>query len=439
MAVLSITLFFIILATLIFYIMTLKDFKFKEVFNTVVIVAALGYFVDVYDLVLFLIIGMDSIKDLGIPGDLIGNFQHILNVQMIGMLAGGLFWGILGDKKGRLSVLFGSIILYSVANVANGFVKELSDLTQVPPLQMYVILRFIAGFGLAGELGAGITLVSESMPKETRGFGTMMVASVGVLGAVAAGVIGLTHIGWANAYFIGGALGFSLLFLRIGVFESGMFKNLENKEVNQGQIFFIFKNKERAFKYLNCILIGLPVWFIIGILIGRAPKIAEILHVDGKIVPGLSIMFCYSGLVFGDIMSGLFSQLFRSRKKAVLLFYGLCLVSVFTYLNLQAPSVFVFYSLIFCMGFSVGFWAVFVTMASEQFGTNLRSTVTTTVPNFVRGSLVLVALLFDSINKEYGLINAAYIVTVVVLAISCFSLYHLKETFGKDMDFIEKE
>jgi MFS transporter, putative metabolite:H+ symporter len=438
MAVLSITLFFIILTTLIFYIMTLKDFKFKEVLNTVVIVAALGYFVDVYDLVLFLIIGMESIKDLGIGGDPTGNFQHILNVQMIGMLAGGLFWGILGDKKGRLSVLFGSIILYSVANVANGFVKELSDLTQIPALQMYVILRFIAGFGLAGELGAGITLVSESMPKETRGFGTMIVASVGVMGAVAAALIG-TYSEWENAYFIGGGLGFSLLLLRIGVFESGMYKNLQDKEVNQGQFFFLFKNKERALRYLNCILIGLPVWFIIGILIGRAPKIAEVLHVEGKIVPGFSIMFCYSGLVFGDIMSGLFSQLFRSRKKAVLLFYGLCLLFVVCYLNLHAPSVFVFYSLIFCMGFSVGFWAVFVTMASEQFGTNLRSTVTTTVPNFVRGSLVLVALLFDSINSRYGLINAAYVVTVVVLAISCFSLYHLKETFGKDMDFIEKE
>jgi MFS family permease len=417
--------------------MTLKDFQFREVFNTVVIVAALGYFVDVYDLVLFLIIGMDSIKDLGITGDLVGNFQYLLNVQMIGMLVGGLFWGILGDKKGRLSVLFGSIILYSFANVSNGFVKELSDMTQIPALQMYAILRFIAGFGLAGELGAGITLVSESMSKETRGYGTMIVASVGVTGAIAAALIG-TYIGWQSAYFIGGGLGFSLLLLRIGVFESGMYKNLKDKEVNQGQFFFIFGNTDRALKYINCILIGLPVWFIIGILVGRAPKIAEILHVDGKITAGLSVMFCYSGLVFGDIVSGVVSQLFKSRRKAVVLFYGLCLLFVITYLSLDHPSTFIFYSLIFCLGFSVGFWAIFVTMASEQFGTNLRSTVTTTVPNFVRGSLVLVALLFDTLNSSYGLINSAYIVTVIVLIISAFSLYHLKETFGKDMDFLEK-
>jgi putative MFS transporter len=416
--------------------MTLKGFKFKEVFNTVVVVAALGYFVDVYDLVLFLIIGTKSLQDLKIPGDLISNFQYLLNVQMIGMLAGGLFWGILGDKKGRLSVLFGSIILYSLANVANGFVRELAEASQMDNLKMYAILRFIAGFGLAGELGAGITLVSESMTKETRGFGTMIVASVGVTGAVAAGLVG--KIGWEAAYFIGGGLGFSLLFLRIGVFESGMFKNLQNKEVNQGQFFFLFKNKERAFKYLNCILIGLPVWFIIGILVGRAPKIAEALQIDGKIEPGLAVMLCYSGLVLGDIASGLFSQLFYSRRKAVLLFYGLCLVFVIAYLNLTHASTFVFYGIIFCLGFSVGFWAVFVTMASEQFGTNLRSTVTTTVPNFVRGSLVGVAFFFDSMNVKFGLINAGYIVTVVVLLISCFSLYYLKETFGKDMDFLEK-
>jgi putative MFS transporter len=419
--------------------MSLNDFKLKDVLNATVIVAALGYFVDVYDLVLFLIIGGISLQDLGISSEnSIPDFQYLLDVQMIGMLIGGVFWGILGDKKGRLSVLFGSIILYSLANVANGFVAELASVTGTPVLTMYSVLRFIAGFGLAGELGAGITLVSEIMDKKTRGFGTMIIASVGVTGAVVAGLVG--KMGWELAYFIGGGLGFSLLLLRIGVMESGMFKNINHQHVNQGSFFFIFKKKERILRYINSILIGLLVWFIIGVLIGRAPLFASFLNVAGKIDKGFCIIMCYSGLAFGDVASGLLSQLLQSRRKALLVFYGLCLMFVLIYLNLDkvSSSTTVFYSIIFCMGFSVGFWAVFVSMASEQFGTNLRATVTTTVPNFVRGSLVLVALFFDILVKSYNIITSAYIVTLVILAISCTSLLLLKETFGKDLDYLEE-
>jgi MFS transporter, putative metabolite:H+ symporter len=417
--------------------MSLKDFNLKEVLNVTVIVAALGYFVDVYDLVLFLIIGGTSLQDLGISSEnSIPDFQYLLNVQMIGMLIGGIFWGILGDKKGRLSVLFGSIILYSLANVANGLVAELSSATGTQVLTMYSILRFVAGFGLAGELGAGITLVSEIMDKKTRGFGTMIIASVGVTGAVVAGLVG--KMGWELAYFIGGGLGFSLLLLRIGVIESGMFKNIHHKDVRQGNFFYIFKSGERTLRYINSILIGLLVWFIIGVLIGRAPLFAGLLNVAGKIDKGFCIIMCYSGLAFGDVLSGVLSQILRSRKKALLIFYGLCFLFVLIYLNLNNVSTAVFYTVIFCMGFSVGFWAVFVTMASEQFGTNLRATVTTTVPNFVRGSLVLVALLFDTLLLNYSLITSAYIVTFIILLISCTSLFLLKETFGKDLNYLEE-
>jgi MFS transporter, putative metabolite:H+ symporter len=417
--------------------MSMNDFKLKDVLNATVIVAALGYFVDVYDLVLFLIIGGTSLKDLGISSEnSIPDFQYLLDIQMIGMLIGGVFWGILGDKKGRLSVLFGSIIMYSIANVANGFVAELSFSTSTQVMTMYSILRFIAGFGLAGELGAGITLVSEIMDKKTRGFGTMIIASVGVTGAVVAALVG--KLGWELAYFIGGGLGFSLLFLRIGVIESGMFKNIHHQDVRQGNFFFIFKKKERILRYINSILIGLLVWFIIGILIGRAPLIAGLLKVEGKIDKGFCVMMCYVGLVFGDICSGMISQILKSRKKSLFIFYGLCLIFVVTYLNLYQASSAVFYTVIFCLGFSVGFWAVFVTMASEQFGTNLRATVTTTVPNFVRGSLVLVALFFDTLAKSYDIITTAYIVTIVLVIISSISLFLLKETFGKDLNYLEE-
>lgn len=405
--------------------------RFKDVLNVTVLVAALGYFVDVYDLVLFLIIGKESITALGIPGDLIENFQFLLNVQMIGMLIGGVFWGILGDKKGRLSVLFGSIIMYSTANVLNGFVGYFA------PYQMesYIFLRFVAGLGLAGELGAGITLVSEIMSKETRGYGTMLVASVGVVGAVVAGFV--AKIGWEVSYFIGGGLGLSLLLLRIGVFESGFFKNAQESNVKRGSFFMLFESKERFMKYLHCILIGLPVWFIIGILVGRAPEISKILSVQGVVVQGTCVMLCYTGLIFGDIMSGAISQWLRSRKRVIAMFYAFLIVVVMLYLNLNNISNTVFYAIIFALGFSVGFWAIFVTMAAEQFGTNLRATTATTVPNFVRGSLVLVALVFDYFYKATGLVGAVYVVTAIIMLISFWSLSNLKETFGKELDYLE--
>ncbi len=410
----------------------------KEVFNASVVVAALGYFVDVYDLVLFLVIGVQSLVDIGINKvDRIDEFQYLLNVQMIGMLIGGLFWGILGDKKGRLSVLFGSIIMYSLANIANGFVLEIASLFRMDVMLVYTILRFIAGFGLAGELGAGITLVSEVMSKEHRGYGTMMVASIGVTGAVAAALVG-SMMGWQVAYFIGGGLGLSLLLLRIGVFESGIFKKLHDTNVPKGDFFALFKNKEIAFRYLNCILIGAPVWFVIGILIGRAPEYAQLMSVQGEIERPMCILLCYSGLVFGDITSGALSQYLRSRTKVFYYFYALCSFLILLYLNLFNASSFLFYCFIFAMGYSVGFWAMFVTVGSEQFGTNLRATATTTIPNFVRGSLVPISLLFDYINERSGLIVAGYIVTAVVMVIAVTALYNLKDTFGKELDYLEE-
>jgi putative MFS transporter len=412
----------------------------KNAITTTVLVAALGYFVDVYDLVLFLIIGVKSIKGIGFQENIIEEFQSLLDIQMLGMLIGGIFWGILGDKKGRLSVLFGSIILYSLANIANGFVDVFQDKDQA--FMAYGILRFIAGFGLAGELGAGITLVSEVMSKEKRGYGTMIVASVGVTGAIIAALVG-KFLSWQIAYFIGGGLGLSLLALRIGVFESGMFEKSKRSEVAHGNFFDLFKNKNIALKYVYCISIGSPIWFVIGILIGRAPEFAAEMGISGTAVleREYSIMFCYTGLVFGDIASGALSQLLKSRKKAFYIFYVFCIVQILIYLNLSNVSATVYYVMITLLGFSVGFWAMFVTVASEQFGTNLRSTTATTVPNFVRGSLVLIAMLFDYLKgpeKFASLTLAALVVTAFLFLISFIAVYRLPETFGKELDYVEE-
>ncbi len=405
---------------------------FKNVFNVTVIVAALGYFVDVYDLVLFLVIGKDSIRELYnhtlTQDQVLDKFQFLLNVQMIGMLLGGIFWGVLGDKKGRLSVLFGSIFLYSLANIANAF---------VPNMEWYVVCRFFAGLGLAGELGAGITLVAEVMDKKYRGYGTMVVASVGVTGAVVAALVG-ANMGWKIAYIVGGALGLSLLLLRIGVFESGIFEKVQHQNIKKGNFWHLFSNAQIFFKYLHCILIGLPVWFIIGILVGRAPEISKLLQVQGEIKQGMCVMLCYSGLIVGDLASGLLSQLLQSRKKVFSIFYTLCAITIVVYLNLNEVPAWVFYTCVTMLGFSVGFWAVFVTVGSEQFGTNLRATVATTVPNFIRGSLVLIALVYDFIDDRSGVFWASYSVSAVLLLISFYSLSKLQETFGKDLDYVEE-
>jgi putative MFS transporter len=407
----------------------------KSILNAAVIVAALGYFVDIYDLLLFGIVRTDSLKDLGITGDAIRNQgEYLISMQMFGMLFGGIIWGVLGDKKGRISVLFGSIVLYSVANIANGMVTTVDG---------YAFWRLIAGIGLAGELGAGITLVTESLPKEKRGYGTMIVASVGVSGAVAAYLVYQTFQDWRLCYYAGGVLGILLLFLRISITESGMFKQVQQSDEKKGDFLSLFTNKKRFSKYLQCILIGIPLWFLVGVLITFAPEFAKALGVQQAetIAAGKAIAFCYTGLVFGDIASGLLSQWLKSRKKIMRLFLIFNLIMVFVYLNAFGISASTFYLLCFTMGFSVGYWVLFVTIAAEQFGTNIRATVTTTVPNFVRGSLPLIILIYSFFRDrlfEGDILKSGMIVGSLLSVVSLLALWKLKETFHVDLDYSEK-
>ncbi|MES2447357.1 MAG: MFS transporter [Bacteroidota bacterium] len=400
----------------------------KRNVTLIIIVAALGYFVDIYDLILFSIVRVKSLKELGVAdADLLDIGATVINSQMLGMLVGGILWGILGDKKGRLSVLFGSIILYSLANIANGFVTSVT---------WYTIIRFIAGVGLAGELGAGITLVTENMSKENRGYGTMIVAGVGLLGAVAAALIG-DYYTWQTSYFIGGGMGLLLLLLRVGLAESGMFKEVKESAFIRGNMLMLFNNKVRFKKYLCCILIGLPLWFVVGVLITFSPEFGKALGANGIINAGEGIMYCYIGIAVGDVVAGLLAQVLKSRKKVMLIFLLLSGVAIVVYLYSfgLTPKTFIWLSLF--LGFASGYWATFVTIASEQFGTNLRATVTTTVPNFVRGSLVIILIAFQFFKDEFGILQGAMIVGFICLAISLIALSQLKETFSKDLDYVE--
>ena len=393
-----------------------------------IIVAALGYFVDIYDLLLFLIIKNRSLADLGVsPKNITDVGIQLMNWQMAGLLIGGILWGILGDKRGRLSVLFGSIITYSLANIANGFVQN---------VEVYAALRFIAGIGLAGELGAGITLVSESMSKEKRGYGTMVVAGVGIMGAVAAYFVG-DIFNWRISFFVGGGLGMLLLLLRIGVFESGMFSDIQKRDVEKGNIWMLFNNAKRFKKYVNSILIAVPVWFVVGILVALAPDFGKALGIKENLDTGKSVMFTYIGISLGDFLSGALSQIFKSRKKIVYVFLSLTYSGILFFLFSEGLTAMNFYMLCLFLGVATGYWVVFVTMASEQFGTNLRSTVTTTAPNFVRGSLILVTFLFTLLKSPFGIVNAALIVGTLVVAVAFISLHQLDETYGKELNYIE--
>lgn len=409
--------------------------KKYSLFNLAVIVGALGYFVDVYDLLLFSIIRIPSLKSLGLSADDIGKKgADILSIQMIGLLLGGILWGVLGDKKGRLKVLFASIILYSVGSIANGFVHTVGQ---------YEVVRFITGLGLAGELGAGITLVSELMPKERRGIATSLVAGIGLSGAVFAyfirvWLVGADGEGWRTCYFIGGGLGFLLLFLRIGVLESGMYKHIEQSNVRRGDFFMLFTNGKRLKKYLTAILIALPNWYVIGILITFSNKFASLMNVKGAVDPGKGIMVSYAAISVGDIAIGFISQWLKSRKKSLWLFHIISAIAVIAYFNLQGQSSTAVYWVCLFLGLGTGFWAMFVTMAAEQFGTNIRATVATTVPNMARGSLSLVLLLFNALQPSYGYFGSGWITGIIVFVIAFIALAMTEETFGKDLNYIEQ-
>jgi putative MFS transporter len=393
-----------------------------------VLVAALGYFVDIYDLILFGVVRRASILGIGVPeAQVLDVGVRLLNMQMGGMLVGGIIWGILGDKRGRLSVLFGSIILYSLANISNGLVHSVGA---------YSAVRFIAGLGLAGELGAGITLVSELLSKESRGYGTAIVATVGICGGIVGALVG-DLVNWRTAYFIGGGLGLALLVLRIGVMESGMFEKVRQTPVSRGNLLALITSARQLRRYLSVILVGMPIWFVVGALIIVSPELGKALGMNPAPSGSRAVLFCYVGLAVGDLTSGVLSQLFRTRKKVVGAFIAIVAIFMVVYFTVGTTSLPVFYATCVGLGFGTGYWAVFVTVASEQFGTNIRATVTTTAPNFVRGAVVPITLAIQSLRPDLGHPKAAVLVGVVVITLALIALANLEETHGKDLDYLE--
>jgi len=400
----------------------------NSLFQLAVIVSALGFFVDVYDLLLFGIIRKPSLRELGLtPDEILTQGEFIISIQMMGLLVGGILWGVIGDKKGRLRVLFGSILLYSVANILNGMVHN---------SMQYALLRFLAGVGLAGELGAGITLVSELLPKEKRGIASAMVASFGILGAVTAFFMKELFT-WRVCYFIGGGLGLILLLLRMSVKESGMFTEIKSTSVQRGNFWMFFTNRERFSRYMRCILIGLPAWYIIGVLATFGDQFGAAMGIP-DIDPGKAIMYLYLAIAFGDLSVGLLSQRLKSRKKALFIFYGISILFCTAFFLQHGGSSTRFYLICAGMGYGTGFTVVYITMSAEQFGTNLRATAAISIPNMVRGALPLIILLFKYTRGVFNsYITGGWITGIIFMVIAITAALFTEETFGKDLNFVE--
>jgi putative MFS transporter len=408
----------------------------KTSIGAAVLLAALGYFVDIYDLVLFSVLRVSSLKSLGVAeAQLVPASSVLLDLQLAGMILGGVAWGVLGDKRGRLTVLFGSILLYSLANLANAFVQDLT---------LYGLCRLLAGFGLAGELGAGITLVSELLPVNRRGLGTTIVATVGVSGALAAGSIGEALIGWSAtdgwryAYAIGGGVGLLLLALRLGVFESGLFERTRQADVKHGDVRQLFVPLSRAVRVLRVVLVGMPIWFVAGVMLVFSPEIGAALSLDPKPTGGKTIFWAYLGVTLGDLASGLLSHRLQSRKKVLGAFLVALVGAVVLLLTFGGRSHATYYGLLTLLGFGSGYWVLFVTTAAEQFGTNLRATVTTSAPNFVRGTAIPLTAVWMALKPQLGTIPATMGLGLTCIAVALVALWRMPESFSTELDFVEK-
>ncbi len=408
----------------------LKQITADKILAFTIIVAALGYFVDVFDLLLFSIVRVQSLKDLGVSGDqLFREGVFLINVQMAGLLAGGFVWGVIGDKFGRLSVLFGSILLYSVAKIANAYVQSVDQ---------YAALRFVTGLGLAGELGVGVTLASELLPKAVRGLGTTFIATIGVLGATVAAIIA-DMTDWRTAYIIGGVMGLLLLVLRIKVKESGMYQNLAagHKEVSRGNLLMFFKNVDLFRRYIAVILIGAPLWATIGMFFTFTPEFAKDFGMTVLPTAGKAVLYGYVGIAIGDALSGIMSQLLQSRRKSIAISLVMLMASILVFTQVKPQTVEVYYGLCLLMGIGAGFWAMFVQIGAEQFGTNLRATAATSVPNIVRGLTIPITAIFQALSPQMGVTNSGLAIMVVVMALAFLGLGLVRETFSADLDYLE--
>jgi hypothetical protein len=243
---------------------------------------------------------------------------------------------------------------------------------------------------------------------------------------------------WRTCYYIGGALGLTLLLLRMQVKESVLFKQVKQAGVKRGDFLMFFNNKERALLYLRCIMIGIPAWYIIGVLVTFSDQFGKEFGIEG-IDPGKAIMYQYMAIAFGDLTAGLLSKLLNSRKKALFVFYGITTLFLGLYFGLRGGgSAQNMYWLCAGLGFGTGFSVIYITMSAEQFGTNLRATAAVTIPNMVRGALPLIIILFKGMRNWTGsYVTGAVLTGALLMLIAVYAAIGIRETYNKELDFVE--
>lgn len=426
--------------SLILFYMETKETKHKEQsIALLILVASLGYFVDAYDLIIASVVRSSAIVELGLAQ--VGTPEHTKYAQLFeyvqsaGILLGGIIFGVYSDKKGRKKALYYSIAIYSIANILNGLLSA-----SVPFVgTVYCILRFICGFALAAELSIGIVMISETMKAKHRGYGTMIVVSFGILGAVLAAVLfEFIGIHWQTLYLIGGIAGVLLLIFRFSVKETNPFLDLENQESERGSWVMIFKNRRLLKILFNAILLGFPIYFFISIPIKFATDYGKEL---GLTIKGtIPIIVFYIAMSVSDIIANYLCQLFENRKKVLYFYLGLCTISVFL-LHFYPPTTPEQYFYLFSplMGFASGYWALLITFTNEQIGTNIRSTYTTAVPNVVRSLFIPIQLLLTVLQPTFGTSTSVFYIGVLAVILALLGLYSLKETWGKNLKFIDEK
>jgi MFS family permease len=391
-------------------------------------VAALGYFVDLYDMLIFSSERVEALGSIGVAKQKMGEVGLMLqNYQMLGLVIGGFLFGILADKFGRLRVLFASILLYSVANIGNAFV------TNVPA---FAVARLIAGIGLAGELGVALSWISESLKPQQRTIATTIVSAFGLLGGVVAAIMA-THFHWQTSYMIGGIMGLVLLAFRVSLNESKLFEQTRQSSAKKGNLFQLLSNKKQLKKFVLCVLSGAPAFVLLSIYVTLAPEFGAAFGITEQISVAHGIMVFLIVFAMSDVACGLLSKIMRKRKTPLLIFACLQILSIGYYLLVPPQTVEAFYFRCMLLGFSAGYWGILITNSLEQFGTNIRATVATSTPSLIRGMTIPASIFFTVVSKQTSLVTAGAIVGFSLVAISIVSILLLDDKFENDLNFME--
>lgn len=404
-----------------------QSWRFSKQEILTVLVVALGYYVDAYDLLVMSAVRKPSLLSLGVPeSETLNIGLSLLNYQLVGLMIGGVMWGVIADKYGRKKALFGSILIYSFANIANGYINSVN---------MYYWLRIIAGFGLAGELGVGISLITENVAKERRTISTAIVSFFGMLGASTGGWFG-SIFEWQNCFLIGGFAGLLLLLLRLKVEESVMFNEIKDKNVSKGNIWMIIKNPKTLLTYFFCTLAGAASILFIGVFIQSTPELGKLFNLN--ITAGIALIWYYLGASVSEIIAGLLSKLLKERKAPIYIFYAISLLAITNFCVNVPNSPYFFYLNCLFLGFGLGWWSQLITLSAELFGINVRATAATSIPTFARAWNIPFSNIFKQNIPNLGIVNSAFGIGVIVVSLAIISITMVKETFENDANFIER-